>query len=80
MIRIKLCDCLGNTGVGGLYGAISVLSNNDYSRRLCGFAKGRIIMWDLASGKLLRSIMDVHPPGTTLYIKFIDDAILNNLQ
>lgn len=29
-------------------------------------------MWDLASGKLLRSITDAHPPGTAiLHIKVI---------
>lgn len=35
--------CLGNTSVGGQYGAISALSiNNDCSRLLCGFAKGQV--------------------------------------
>ncbi|XP_044893118.1 vacuolar protein sorting-associated protein 8 homolog isoform X8 [Felis catus] len=70
--------CLGNTSVGGQYGAISALSiNNDCSRLLCGFAKGQITMWDLASGKLLRSITDAHPPGTAiLHIKFTDDPTL----
>ncbi|XP_012585745.1 PREDICTED: vacuolar protein sorting-associated protein 8 homolog [Condylura cristata] len=70
--------CLSNTSVGGQYGAISALSiNNDCSRLLCGFAKGQITMWDLASGKLLRSITDAHPPGTAiLHIKFTDDPTL----
>ncbi|XP_063162929.1 vacuolar protein sorting-associated protein 8 homolog [Candoia aspera] len=70
--------CLGNTAVGAQYGAISALSiNNDCSRLLCGFAKGQITMWDLASGKLLRSIIDAHPPGTAiLHIKFTDDPTL----
>uniref|UniRef100_A0A8C5YI08 Vacuolar protein sorting-associated protein 8 homolog n=1 Tax=Microcebus murinus TaxID=30608 RepID=A0A8C5YI08_MICMU len=70
--------CLGGTSVGGQYGAISALSiNNDCSRLLCGFAKGQITMWDLASGKLLRSITDAHPPGTAiLHIKFTDDPTL----
>ncbi|XP_058151470.1 vacuolar protein sorting-associated protein 8 homolog isoform X2 [Dasypus novemcinctus] len=70
--------CLGSTTVGGQYGAISALSiNNDCSRLLCGFAKGQITMWDLASGKLLRSITDAHPPGTAiLHIKFTDDPTL----
>ncbi|XP_006869895.1 PREDICTED: vacuolar protein sorting-associated protein 8 homolog [Chrysochloris asiatica] len=36
-----------------------------------------ITMWDLASGKLLRSITDAHPPGTAiLHIKFTDDPTL----
>uniref|UniRef100_A0A663LY96 Vacuolar protein sorting-associated protein 8 homolog n=1 Tax=Athene cunicularia TaxID=194338 RepID=A0A663LY96_ATHCN len=70
--------CLGSTAVGAQYGAISALSiNNDCSRLLCGFAKGQITMWDLASGKLLRSITDAHPPGTAiLHIKFTDDPTL----
>uniref|UniRef100_A0A286XK40 Vacuolar protein sorting-associated protein 8 homolog n=1 Tax=Cavia porcellus TaxID=10141 RepID=A0A286XK40_CAVPO len=70
--------CLGSTSVGAQYGAISALSiNNDCSRLLCGFAKGQITMWDLASGKLLRSITDAHPPGTAiLHIKFTDDPTL----
>ncbi|XP_076973888.1 vacuolar protein sorting-associated protein 8 homolog [Tamandua tetradactyla] len=70
--------CLGSTGVGSQYGAISALSiNSDCSRLLCGFAKGQITMWDLASGKLLRSITDAHPPGTAiLHIKFTDDPTL----
>uniref|UniRef100_A0A8C5TSH0 VPS8 subunit of CORVET complex n=1 Tax=Malurus cyaneus samueli TaxID=2593467 RepID=A0A8C5TSH0_9PASS len=70
--------CLGSTVVGAQYGAISALSiNNDCSRLLCGFAKGQITMWDLASGKLLRSITDAHPPGTAiLHIKFTDDPTL----
>uniref|UniRef100_A0A8C0CW83 Vacuolar protein sorting-associated protein 8 homolog n=1 Tax=Balaenoptera musculus TaxID=9771 RepID=A0A8C0CW83_BALMU len=70
--------CLGSTSAGGQYGAISALSiNSDCSRLLCGFAKGQITMWDLASGKLLRSITDAHPPGTAiLHIKFTDDPTL----
>ncbi|XP_074860319.1 vacuolar protein sorting-associated protein 8 homolog isoform X2 [Carettochelys insculpta] len=70
--------CLGSTAVGAQYGAISALSiNSDCSRLLCGFAKGQITMWDLASGKLLRSITDAHPPGTAiLHIKFTDDPTL----
>ncbi|XP_068101134.1 vacuolar protein sorting-associated protein 8 homolog isoform X2 [Hyperolius riggenbachi] len=70
--------CLGSTAVGAQYGAVSALSiNNDCSRLLCGFAKGQITMWDLASGKLLRSITDAHPPGTAiLHIKFTDDPTL----
>ncbi|XP_029462059.1 vacuolar protein sorting-associated protein 8 homolog isoform X3 [Rhinatrema bivittatum] len=70
--------CLGSTVVGAQYGAISALSiNSDCSRLLCGFAKGQITMWDLASGKLLRSITDAHPPGTAiLHIKFTDDPTL----
>lgn len=35
----------------------------------------QITMWDLASGKLLRSITDAHPPGTAiLHIKVTNVA------
>ncbi|CAL8367444.1 unnamed protein product [Gadus morhua 'NCC'] len=55
------------------FGAVSALSvNHDCSRLLCGFAKGQITMWDLANGKLLRTITDAHPPGTTvLHVKVL---------
>ncbi|XP_034040433.1 vacuolar protein sorting-associated protein 8 homolog [Thalassophryne amazonica] len=70
--------CLGTKATGAEYGAVSALSiNNDCSRLLCGFAKGQITMWDLANGKLLRSITDAHPPGTAiLHVKFTDDPTL----
>uniref|UniRef100_A0A3B1JZB1 VPS8 subunit of CORVET complex n=1 Tax=Astyanax mexicanus TaxID=7994 RepID=A0A3B1JZB1_ASTMX len=63
--------CLGTTATGAEYGAVSALSiNQDCTRLLCGFAKGQITMWDLANGKLLRTITDAHPPGTAiLHIK-----------
>ncbi|KAK3511150.1 hypothetical protein QTP70_032158 [Hemibagrus guttatus] len=66
--------CLGTTAMGAEYGAVSALSiNHDCTRLLCGFAKGQITMWDLANGKLLRTITDAHPPGTAiLHVKFTD--------
>ncbi|XP_053731744.1 vacuolar protein sorting-associated protein 8 homolog [Synchiropus splendidus] len=70
--------CLGNKASGAEFGAVSALSiNQDCSRLLCGFAKGQILMWDLANGKLLRTITDAHPPGTAiLHVKFTDDPTL----
>lgn len=70
--------CLGTTATGAEYGAVSALSiNHDCSRLLCGFAKGQITMWDLANGKLLRTITDAHPPGTAiLHVKFTDHPAL----
>uniref|UniRef100_A0A8C5FLV6 VPS8 subunit of CORVET complex n=1 Tax=Gadus morhua TaxID=8049 RepID=A0A8C5FLV6_GADMO len=70
--------CLGTTATGAEFGAVSALSiNHDCSRLLCGFAKGQITMWDLANGKLLRTITDAHPPGTAiLHVKFTDDPTL----
>uniref|UniRef100_A0A8C9T374 VPS8 subunit of CORVET complex n=1 Tax=Scleropages formosus TaxID=113540 RepID=A0A8C9T374_SCLFO len=59
--------CLGSVAEGVEYGAVSALSiNHDCTRLLCGFAKGQITMWDLANGKLLRTITDAHPPGTAI--------------
>ncbi|RXN02836.1 vacuolar sorting-associated 8-like protein [Labeo rohita] len=65
--------CLGTTATGAEYGAVSALSiNHDCTRLLCGFAKGQITMWDLANGKLLRTITDAHPPGTAiLHVKVL---------
>ncbi|XP_062286275.1 vacuolar protein sorting-associated protein 8 homolog [Scomber scombrus] len=70
--------CLGTKATGAEFGAVSALTiNHDCSRLLCGFAKGQITMWDLASGKLLRTITDAHPPGTAiLHVKFTDDPTL----
>ncbi|XP_070696841.1 vacuolar protein sorting-associated protein 8 homolog isoform X3 [Pempheris klunzingeri] len=70
--------CLGTKATGTEFGAVSALSiNHDCSRLLCGFAKGQIMMWDLANGKLLRTITDAHPPGTAiLHVKFTDDPTL----
>ncbi|XP_059408393.1 vacuolar protein sorting-associated protein 8 homolog [Carassius carassius] len=70
--------CLGTTATGAEYGAVSALSiNHDCTRLLCGFAKGQITMWDLANGKLLRTIIDAHPPGTAiLHVKFTDHPAL----
>ncbi|GFR94598.1 vacuolar protein sorting-associated protein 8 homolog [Elysia marginata] len=68
---IVLKWCLGSTAVGAQYGSVSALSfNRDCTRLLCGFARGQITMWDLTTGKLLRTITDAHPPGTAvLHIK-----------
>ncbi|KAJ8003390.1 hypothetical protein DPEC_G00147830 [Dallia pectoralis] len=70
--------CLGSTATGAEYGAVSALSiNHDCTRLLCGFAKGQITMWDLANGKLLRTITDANPPGSAiLHVKFTDDPTL----
>ncbi|PIK60990.1 putative vacuolar protein sorting-associated protein 8-like [Apostichopus japonicus] len=56
--------CLGSTAVGAQYGAVSALCiNNDSTRLLAGFAKGQMTMWDLTTGKLLRTMTDAHPQG-----------------
>ena len=48
--------------------------NDDCSRVLVGYARGQLTMWDLTSGKLLRTITDAHSPGVAvLSVKFTDD-------
>uniref|UniRef100_A0A3B5B9B4 VPS8 subunit of CORVET complex n=1 Tax=Stegastes partitus TaxID=144197 RepID=A0A3B5B9B4_9TELE len=68
--------CLGTKTTGAEFGAVSALSiNYDCSRLLCGFAKGQITMWDLANGKLLRTITDAHPPGTAILHQILQDPV-----
>ena len=52
-------------------GSVSALGfNHDGTRILAGFAKGYILMIDTANGKILRSMTDVHQPGTAvLHVK-----------
>ncbi|EDO31039.1 predicted protein, partial [Nematostella vectensis] len=66
---------LGNTVTGSEYGAVTALGiNKDCTRLLCGHARGQICMWDLQSGKLLRTILDAHPIGSAvLHVRFTDD-------
>ncbi|KAJ7388710.1 Vacuolar protein sorting-associated protein 8 [Desmophyllum pertusum] len=66
---------LGNTSLGAEYGAVTALGiNMECTRLLCGHARGQITMWDLQSGKLLRSITDAHPMGSAvLHVMFTDD-------
>ncbi|XP_063227477.1 vacuolar protein sorting-associated protein 8 homolog [Bacillus rossius redtenbacheri] len=55
-------------------GSVSSLGfNGDCSRLLAGYARGDILMFDLQSGRLLRTVTDAHPPGTAvLHVKFTD--------
>ncbi|XP_044183572.1 vacuolar protein sorting-associated protein 8 homolog isoform X3 [Acropora millepora] len=66
---------LGNTSIGAEYGAVTALGiNMECTRVLCGHARGQITMWDLQTGKLLRSIPDAHPQGSAvLHVVFTDD-------
>jgi hypothetical protein len=61
--------CLGETAQD--QGSVASLSfNHDCTRLLAGFARGHILMFDIISGKLLRTMSDVHPPGTAvLHVK-----------
>ncbi|KAK6630795.1 hypothetical protein RUM44_002964 [Polyplax serrata] len=55
-------------------GPVSCLCfNSDSTRLLVGYARGHILMFDLSNGKLIRTLVDVHPPGTAvLSVKFTD--------
>ncbi|KAJ8681567.1 hypothetical protein QAD02_017359 [Eretmocerus hayati] len=59
-------------------GSVSALCfNHDGTRILAGFAKGYILMIDSSNGKVLRTLTDVHPPGTAvLHVKFTDSPKL----
>jgi len=62
-----------NTSLCHLSVCVSSL-NDDCSRALVGYARGQLTMWDLTSGKLLRTITDAHCPGAAvLSVKFTDD-------
>lgn len=48
-------------------GPVSCLCfNSDSTRLLVGYARGHILMFDLSNGKLIRTLVDVHPPGTAV--------------
>jgi WD40 repeat protein len=61
-------------------GSVSALCfNHDGTRILAGFAKGYILMIDSSNGKILRTLTDVHPPGTAvLHVKVILYSIYLN--
>jgi len=66
---------LGGVNVGANYGAVSCLTfNSDSTKLLAGFARGQLIEFDIVSGKILRDMDDVHPPGSAvLHTKYADD-------
>uniref|UniRef100_A0A336MXD4 CSON008771 protein n=1 Tax=Culicoides sonorensis TaxID=179676 RepID=A0A336MXD4_CULSO len=59
-------------------GAVSCLAfNDDDSRLLVGYARGRLVMLDTNKGNVLRSLMDVVAPNTgLLHIKWTDKPTL----
>ncbi|XP_012276200.1 vacuolar protein sorting-associated protein 8 homolog [Orussus abietinus] len=59
-------------------GSVSALCfNHDGTRLLAGFARGHILMIDSSNGKVLRTLTEVHPPGTAvLHVKFTDSPKL----
>ena len=52
-------------------GAVSALCfNHDATRILAGYARGYILMIDSSNGKVLRTLTEVHAPGTAvLHVK-----------
>ena len=67
---------LGGLEVGNNYGAVSCLAfNTDSSRLLAGFARGQLMEFDVTTGKVLRDMADVHPPGSAVtQVKYSDDS------
>jgi len=51
--------------------------NVDCTRLLVGHVRGQIVMWDMTSGKVLRTITNVHRPGiSVLRVRFTEDRTL----
>ena len=67
---------LGGLHIGNNYGAVSCLAfNTDSTRLLAGFARGQVMEFDVVTGKVLRDLADVHPPGSAVtQIKYSDDS------
>nr|XP_018909739.1 PREDICTED: vacuolar protein sorting-associated protein 8 homolog [Bemisia tabaci] len=59
-------------------GSVSALDfNHNCSRLLIGYARGLILMCDVADGKVLRTMNQVHTPATAvLHVKFTDNPNL----
>jgi len=50
-----------------LVDALCVSLNADSSRLLVGHVRGQIVMWDVTSGKVLRTITNVHLSGVSVF-------------
>jgi len=51
-----------------------VSMNADCSRVLVGHFRGQIVMWDLTSGRVLRTVTNVHQSGVSvLRVRFTED-------
>lgn len=51
--------------------------NADCTRLLVSHVRGQILMWDVTSGKVLRTITNIHPPGVSvLRVRFTEDRTL----
>ncbi|CAF93992.1 unnamed protein product, partial [Tetraodon nigroviridis] len=79
-IPTRLCASVLGTKLLGQISEQCLPSASITTAHVCsvGLPKDRYItMWDLANGKLLRTITDAHPPGTAiLHVKFTDDPTL----
>ena len=70
---------MGGPKFGQDYGAVSSLSFNvDSSCLLVGFSKGKVLEYDVATGKLLLSLSeDAHPMGSAIiHARFTDQPNL----
>lgn len=60
-----------------MYDVSFVSLNDDCSRLLVGHVRGQIVMWDMTSGKVLRTITNVHLAGVSvLRVRFTDDRTI----
>jgi len=51
--------------------------NADCSRLLVGHVRGQIVMWDITSGRVLRTVTNVHPLGVpVIRVRFTEDRTL----
>lgn len=64
-----------------LFQVSALCFNYDATRLLVGYARGHILMYDVKNGKLLRTMTDVHAPGTAvLHVKVINLSVLYYLS
>ena len=66
---------LGGVEIGKNYGAVSCLAFSvDSTRLLAGFARGQLMEFDIVSGKVIRDMAEVHPPGSAVtMVRYSDD-------
>jgi len=58
---------LGGPSIAMSYGAVSCLAFClDATKLLVGFARGQVVEYDMATGKILRDMSDVHPIGSSI--------------
>ena len=66
---------LGGIEIGKNYGAVSSLAfSTDSARLLAGFARGQLMEFDIVTGRVVRDMAEVHPPGSAVTMgRYSDD-------